>query len=535
MSGYVWENANSSSVDIEDNKDKEDGICRIYVDPDIKKTIVLDEMSVPAMSPLGVSSDQYNIKDSAGFIYPIICINNTFLSAEEIDYLDITSSSLLPTISLHITPKTKTFVNNEVIKDGDIISVFIRTSTDIITPIRIDFLIKSSKVLGYDINSQGEDVSIILNGEMYIPGMYSSKDNLYLTGSSKNALKEIAKKLGIGFAFNDECETNDAQLWFSSKERMDIFINNITRHIWKDEQSFFKVWIDFYYNLNFINVNKSLMSEDDIDVTIETFVKTMQDISPIENTEENAIAGLKLLTNYEVKKRSPFYILDFNMRNNSSNITNNIGSNIVNQMFIHNQNYYNQGDSPYIELKNVQMYDPKKKDKTVILRGRNKYNSETAMNYDMQYESVDIEESNTVTQWRGIQYTISDGDVDGSTNNWSGNVNINYNRAETHNLINNAELDKMYISVTVNGPCLQIMRGEKIPIIIVTKDMLDQFTTNNESLKGINKFYSGFYFVDAIKITYTNDNDGDLSNNFNTTFTLKRREWPIPVDYAKDN
>ena len=277
------------------------------------------------------------------------------------------------------------------------------------------------------------------------------------------------------------------------------------------------------------------MSEDDIDLTIETFVKTMQDIAPIESTEENAIGGLKLLTNYEVKKRSPFYILDFNMRNNSSNITNNIGSNIVNQMFIHNQNYYNQGDSPYIELKNVQMYDPKKKDKTVILRGRNKYNSETALNYDMQYESVDIEESNTVTQWRGIQYTISDGDVDGSTNNWSGNVNINYNRAETHNLINNAELDKMYISVTVNGPCLQIMRGEKIPIIIVTKDILDQFTTDNESLKGINKFYSGFYFVDAIKITYSNDNDGDLSNNFNTTFTLKRREWPIPVDYAKDN
>lgn len=535
MSGYVWENNYSTNLN-NNNEEERNNICRIYTDPDIEKRIVVDEMSLPSSNYSNPGEDgRYDIKNSAGFDYPLICINNNFLVSEEIDYLEINSNDLLPTISLHISPKSNNLITKEMIKDGDIVSIFIRTTSDVITPLRCDFLIKSCKVHGYDINNQGEDSTLIIRGELFIPGIHSSRDNLFVIGNSKKAIKEIAKKIGTGFAFNDIDESNDGQLWFSSKEKITSFIENITKHIWKDEQSFFKVWFDLYYNLNYINVNKCLVSDDDIDLTIETLVNTMQDVAPITAEEENAIASAKVLTNFENYKRSPFYILDFKVKNNSTSITSEVGANIINQMFIHNQNYYNQGEEPYLELKNVQMYDPKKRDDSIILRGRNSFNSNTAQNGDMSYNSNNPDEINTVTQWRGIQYTISDDDLENDTNNWSGNVNINYNRAETHNLINNKELDKMYIQVTVNGPCLQIMRGEKIPIIIVYKDILDFANNNNEKLKGVNKLYSGYYFVDGVKIVYSYKDKEDLSNNFFTTFTLKRREWPVPVDYEKDN
>ena len=501
MSGYVWENDYSNNLKNKNKEEKKSNICRIYVDNNVEKKIILDEMSLPISNTNSNADDKFNIKNTAGIDYPLICINNNFLLYSEIDFMEIKSIDLIPTITLHISPKTNSLINKEVIKDGDIISIFIRTTSSIITPLRCDFIINSCKIHGYDINTQGSKPLIILKGELFIPGIHSSRDNLYFIGNSKNALKEIAKKLGIGFAFNDENETNDTQLWFSSKNKVIDFITNITSHIWKDEQSFFKVWIDMYYNLNFINVNKCIISDDDIDTTIATLTNSMQNISPIEDTEDDAVAELKLLTNIESKKMSPFFILDIKPKNNSTSITSDVGSNIINQMFIHNQNYYNQGETPYIELKNIQMYDPNKKENCIILRGRNKFDYKSASNNDMSYQSVDTDEINTHSEWRGIQYTISDEDKDNESNTWSGNVNINYNRAETHNLINNKELDKMYIQVTVRGACLQIMRGEKIPILIQYKDSLDAVVNNNEKMKGINKIYSGYYFVDDIKIS----------------------------------
>ena len=537
MSGYTWQNDNNTTPNNTNNSNtKEKNICRIYTDPDIEKKIILDEMSIPmSVAQNSYDGEMYNVKNAAGIDYPLICINNIFLTDREIDYLEIKSNSLIPTISLTISPTNNTLINREIIKDGDIISVFIRTTTDIITPLRCDFIINSCKIYGYEINAQGSQGSIILRGELFIPGIHSSRDNLYIAGNSKSALKEIAKKLGIGFAFNDEEETNDKQLWFSYKEKVEDFINNITKHIWKDEQRFFKVWIDLYYNLNFINVNKCLMSDDDIDITATSAVNSMQSTNPIDTSEENAIIEGKLLSNFYNNRTSPFYILDIAPKNNSSSITSEVGSNIINQMFIHNQNYYNQGGNPYIELSNIQMYDPNKKEDTIIFRGRNEYKKDKSINEDMSYSAINTDDINTHTEWRGIQYTISDVDANNDSTKWSGNVNVNYNRAETHNYINNKELDKMYIEVTLRGACLQIMRGEKVPVLIIYRDILDNITVSeNEKNIGINKFYSGYYFVDDIKITYSHDDDTLFQSKFNTKLTLKRREWPVPVDYEKE-
>ena len=89
----------------------------------------------------------------------------------------------------------------------------------------------------------------------------------------------------------------------------------------------------------------------------------------------------------------------------------------------------------------------------------------------------------------------------------------------------------------VAGPCLQVLRGEKIPIIIYYKDELTMNTSNSndEKLYNVNKFYSGYYFVDGYKIYYTQNNANDnMLSNFKTELILKRREWPVPVDYEKE-
>lgn len=539
MSGYKWSNDNSSPKNENSNTSNVSNLCRVLVDPSIKKTIKLDELSMPIdkSSEGSFANTQYNTFNKIGIDIPLICINDIFLEKDEILYMEIDCTSFLPTINLNIKLKNTALLNTNAIKDGDIISLFLRTTSDVITPIRSDFIINRNRVNGYEINNPNSNTNIILNGELFIPGIHSSKDNLFTCGNSKNAIKDVCKKLGLGFAFNDIDETNDKQLWFSPKKKVIDYINDLTIHSWKDEESFYKSWIDLYYNLNFINVNKCLVSDEDIDITIGTLTRTMQNESPIDTSEKNANIQAKVFSNGEMNKNTAFFIYDITPVNNSSNITNYTGTKIQNSMFVHNQNYYNKGENPYIVLDNVQMYDPKKTDNFMILRGRNKYDKNNAEEGDMAHENINIEDINTQNVWRGIQYTISDSDNETKTDEWSGNVNINYNRAVTHNKINNLELDKLYVKVMVAGPCLQVLRGEKIPIIIYYKDELTMNTSNSndEKLYNVNKFYSGYYFVDGYKIYYTQNNANDnMLSNFKTELILKRREWPVPVDYEKE-
>lgn len=539
MSGYKWNNTNSTPKNTTKTNSNKPNLCRVVVDENIKKTILLDELSMPIdkSNDGGFANTQYNTINKAGIDAPVICINDKFLEKNEITYLEIDCTSFIPTIILTIKPNNVSFLTSNAIKDGDIISLFIRSTSDIITPIRCDFIINRNRINGYEINNPNSNVYITLNGELFIPGIHSSKDNIHTCGTSKEAIKDICKKLGIGFAFNDADNTIDKQLWFSPKKKIVDYIKDVTEHSWKDEESFFKSWIDLYYNLNFINVNKSLISEEDIDITAGTVSRTMQSEAPLDTSEKNTTTQIKLLSNGEMNKNTPFFIYDITPVNNSSNITNYTGAKIKNSMFIHNQNFYNKGESPYISLDNVQMYDPKKTDNFMILRGRNKYNKNTANESDMEHVNLNIEDINTQNVWRGIQYTISDVDKDTESNKWSGNVNLNYNRAFTHNKINNMELEKLYVKVMVAGPCLQVMRGEKIPIIVYYKDDLSMNTINSEDEKllNINKLYSGYYFVDGYKLYYTENNAKDsMLSNFKTEFILKRREWPVPVDYQKE-
>ena len=151
------------------------------------------------------------------------------------------------------------------------------------------------------------------------------------------------------------------------------------------------------------------------------------------------------------------------------------------------------------------MYDPTKTDKYVILRGRSTYDKNTAAVGEMAHANIKTDDINTHNKWCGIQYTLSDEDINKTdSNSWSGNVNMNYNRAIYHNEINKRELDKMYIKIEVAGACLQVMRGEKIPVFINNtpgiQTALDVYETGNPI--SINKLYSGHYIVDGFRIIY---------------------------------
>lgn len=531
MNNIIW-NSNSN-MPRSQQKGSSNNICRIFVDPNIQPKIKLDDLFVSD------NNNEYaSNKDGVGISYPVIAINNYIITSEEIDYMEIACENLLPSIFLQITTTSENLLFKDPPKDGDIISVFIRTTTDVITPLRCDFIIKNNNKSEKIKTTVPATNTMILNGVLFVPGILSEAKSFAAIGTSIDVIKKIATKLKLGFATNEQDMLNDTQLWINPKNSLKNFINEITQHSWLDEQNFYKTWIDIYYNLNFINVNKMLMSSDDeVDITAFSSIQDVQKMYPINTGEEASKATPKIFTNvFNDMRSSPFYVMEWVPYNQSSKITEKYGSTIITHEFFHNQNLYNSKTEPFITLNNTQMYDPNKIDTHILLRGRTTYDPNIADINEMAHENINTDDINTHTTWSGIQYVMSEEDAMSNDNlTWSGNVHKNYNRAKIHNLLNNKELDKMYITITVAGPCLQVMRGEKVPVILNYSPGITQQTINNST--GINKLYSGMYFVDSYKIIYKHQTgkSGDAGfSAFNTEFTLKRREWPIPVDAQKE-
>ena len=98
------------------------------------------------------------------------------------------------------------------------------------------------------------------------------------------------------------------------------------------------------------------------------------------------------------------------------------------------------------------------------------------------------------------------------------------------------ELDKMYIEIECPGLCLQVMRGEKVPVYLIYASVLDTTINNDPKNDDIvsktNKFYSGWYIVDSIEYSYKIK--GDSTEGYRTKLVLKRREWPTPEPVIKD-
>lgn len=525
----------SSSADTTSN------LVRLVEDPTIKKNIQFDELSTAYLDgkPDAQGGDQ-QLK-TLGLEYPMIRINDSVLSKQEIQSMSISSKGFVPTISLSLQFANTLFLNKSMPKDGDIISTFVRTNTAALQYLRNDFIITSCNS---HLDSNTSTNYVNLTGKLFIPGFDSFNNTFGIIGKSKDVLKEIAKEFQIGFAYNDPEETNDFQNWVCCNNTVEFFVSDILDHTWKDEVSFFKSWIDLYYNLCFVNVNKFLLSnentEDEIDLTYGTNTFEAVDAIGTDQSADAAKMSMKIFSNTYDFKGSPFFIKEWSPINNSSKISFNEGYDLVSYTFVHNQNLYATNDSSCFEiLSNVPAYDQNKTSSYILLRGRAKYDSN--QNPETEQARVNYDYINTYIKrnWAGIEYAIdSDENQKDNNNTWSGNVHPNFSRAEFHNIINIKELDKLYITITCDGLCLQVMRGERIPVFLVYNTLVDEAVTNQDNQdpapNTINKFYSGFYIIDSISYNYEFKSNSVYSG-FSTTMVLKRREWPTPEKTAKTN
>ena len=480
-------------------------------------TITLDEMSISKDNP--EASEDYNIEDVLSVKYPFIKINDYVFSEQEIDSITIDSREFLPTVTLRVTFLNDLFLSKELPKDGDIISVMIRNKSDLLKPIRNDYVITgTSQPMKSTMDKDAYSMTFF--GELFVPGLKSYLGSSAIRGTSMEALKQMAKELELGFSTN-ETETFDSQIWYSTGPAIE-FIQDTVSKAWKDEDSFFYSWIDVYYNLNFVNIQKELLaSEEDIDLSAALNNVDNEYNYGIKTDETSSTA--KVFSNFVGMRSTSNYITHWKPVNRSSALTFEYGTTI-------NTSFYEQTGDPdaqkYWKFEVPPKYDEDKLENYIILRGRPTWNADvnTDQTARANYNYKDLYSR---TPWLGIQYTIADAEAD--PGQWTGNHHPNYMRAQVHNFVNMIELAKLNVEIRVQGTNLNFIKGEKIPTVLIKTDPTEvkMAYPDRDQTEEIDFFYSGWYMIMGFKVEWARDEDNILSN-FSQSFVLTRREWPTP-------
>ena len=476
-------------------------------------TIVLADMDEDdAGLSLGFGTD-YKTSKYYGYEYPYIIINERKFLKIEIVNLEIDCSNFLPTIHLTLMLSDTLFYAQQFPKDGDIVSVYMRSFNKVYKPIRNDYLITHVETSMYD--EKNNYTLITISGVLNIKKIWVEQNKTF-KGTSLDVIKKVASELELGFVTNIEDSMDDEMNWICDWKSYKDFIIHITNHSWKNEKSFYRTFIDIYYNVNFIEVEKQFDQSKEFDETLGIFQKNNLDSADplIQNFEQPSKEMDLVFTNNAMVMDFSGKITNYELINNSSAISYSQG--YGKKMYFYDHTLKTISEENVIEFNPLST--PGTEDTKIRLRGKI---DET------------IEKDHLKNIWNGIQYSIP-----------IGNVHQKYTLAYQQNYVNNKELEKMYLDIDVVAWNPAVIRMERIPVFIYISDNLKSVSNYmskkeiEDNLKGnvevdnmtgssitIDRFISGFFIVDSFKIYY------DLSyGKVVAKYRLTRREWGVPQD-----
>jgi hypothetical protein len=469
-----------------------------------KTSITMDELAVPNRSGNTTSPDTY-LRDADdkeyGYSKPVIFINGYFVQKFLLSF-DLDFNTILPVVSFKFYTGNPTFIGISYPKDGDVISIYIRSNVTVYKPIRMDFT-----VLSVDSNrstdSEGTAIIFSVLGECRIPGFYSDVCKAFRNKTSAQTLFDVSQNLDLGFASND-FNTNDQMTWINPNLSNYDFIKEVTLSCYKDDQSFYATWVDAYYNLNFVNLNNQLTADD-----------IVQNVLVIPGSA-NGKANDKLFPGIELKPAEipllvtnapqfygyPTYVVKFTMLSEAGNTTNKMG-------YVQEIQFYNDPaqfrDRPAAKAVNYTIQATTTEDireNMVLQRGR-----ATEKEYLKEIRK----------SWMGI---LDSGE--------SGSVHENYFQARIQNPLNLSDVTKFTLQIETRSYFAGFYRGQVVPVMIYGKErgtrMENTGISNNQGSQHseglvMDQFLSGQYVLMGYSIQW------DDQRGFYQVLNLCKREW----------
>ena len=455
-----------------------------------------------------------------GAFEPFILCNGVQIKRVNIESFEIELSGNVPRCTVSFTD-LGAFKVDSMPRDGDFFTILLNSKhQETFKSIHMDFDIieVNSSADAPDVEGNSE---ISLEGIAKIPRLFGEDCQVLDSDTSLAHLEKIARDLELGLATNVE-NTEDKQARIQAYETFLDFIKSIVEDSYISDDAFAKWYIDQYYYLTYVDINKIFNSKnpklDEVMSVLTSFTNSEAQRRQAEDTTDSDNIQVPLiLTNHMELTGLSCYIRDFEIVNNSSKISLKAGNSRNVQIYDNNsekgERFQEFTIEPLTTEELTELEEP--------LKGNRK---------DERYKDQ------VKYKYMGRQNAGDDG---------LGNTHANAAFTKLHRKQNQMELEKMKLKCTVEGFNPSLYKFSKVPVVIYHYDktkieaeqMADHFREEaglterphkagkpevdpNEMTQMMDKFLSGFYVIENIDYKY------DKEEGMLTYFTLLRREWP---------
>jgi hypothetical protein len=457
-----------------------------------------------------------------GINVPFVLLNNYQFQQADVQSFLLNNSGVLPEVSIKLVDRKNTFGVDSFPRDGDSLTIMMNSkNASTFKSIHMDFDITNISARQ---TSEGAQNIITVNGIAKIPRLYAEECRHFENASSLDHLEEVARDLQLGLATNID-NADDLQTRIQAFVTTYDFIKDTVDTSYVSEDSFQIFYIDQYYYLTYIDVNRVFNSPntplEELQASMVSMTGSLAERGGFEDEGEDDVEAPLLLTNYRQAKGFNHFINEFRLVNNSSEIS--ILNGYSRDVVIYDDNS-DAGE--------------RKQEFTVEA-----LTSEELLDYEEPLKgrrNEDRYETQKKYKYIGRQDVGADG---------LGNAHASSNFAKLHQAQNLAEIEKVKLKVVLESFNPSIYKYQKIPVLIYeyNKERVDAMLKYNKFLadqgftdkvmgidaaqsedgedarptQALNRFLSGYYVIENINYKYSID-----FGNIIQEVTLIRREWP---------
>jgi hypothetical protein len=404
--------------------------------------------------------------DSFGHL-PLIWYNSTQIEYNDIVSLELSYIDNLPTLNIKFSDTLGLMKDTGIPLDDSRISLFLNPRTKFLKPIHMDF-----KVVDYSNDNDLYDIT----GFIDVKDLYLRKFRSYPQKTSYKLYEQVAKDLGLGYNSNID-DTDDKMTWINTGKKLYEFINGVTQYTYKSDETYLIQYIDFYYNLNYVDVEKEMKR----DITKELGIANLGIEEAVKTMDKDTVARNFLSNDYSVKQTN-FYFEKFTVINNATRIS-------LTKGYLTKLKFYDELQKNFLVFDIDAITSPA--DEKILLRGA------------PQDETFFKENINLVYSGRL--------DMD--------NVHKNYYYAVVQNKINYMELSKIGIVLELPTPNYNLYKFQKIFLILS-----NQKTSPSRPL--MNTRLTGQWLISDIAFTF-------IGGKFRQRVELSKRDLELSPEELK--
>jgi predicted chitinase len=369
------------------------------VPPDANKTANAEELRHIGLTPF-IWYNGYQIKEND--IYYLVLYYKGMVPAVEVNFID--SAAILKKVGFPGSDST--------------FDVFMNSGSKVLKSIHLRMKIDNFQ--------ENANKSYTMTGTLDLRDFYKVNYKSW-TGTSFEVLREMSSELNLGYNSNID-QTTDSMKWINTGMTWREFIGDVVSHSYISDDAFTLAYIDFYYCLNYVDLEKEWSRNVSTDVGISSTGITQVDGK---QTEKDTTLPLVLM-NEKSQNMVNTYFQNYSVQNNATNKAISSGQFTISK-------YYDTASKQFL-IFNVDSLTSKD-DSKVILKGKPADASELQTNYT----------------------TVFGGRVDLS------NVHKNYLYADVLNSRNLTDLSKIVVTLEIPQCNFNLYKFQKIRIQFINE------------------------------------------------------------------